>query len=468
MRHRIFLTGDARQSGFSPDDPSNYGLGPNDIPWVDVPDISDVPGAWEAGKDPYADYADAVIASLKDYVTGGVVTGRANFVAEVRAWRSNQAALEKAIKARMSVSQAEVNAFLNAQNKVTTYLQQFMNGSGWFHDAPIPQDVRADIDGTLKNLYGELAEELKDRLNEWEASMNPPEANLFFDTLRAFSAGMQAGDELAEQYRGTMRTIVHGASRVAIGFVPFVGTALDLCEAVTGKEWCMPSGRPLTTGERIWSGIGFGIGKAVKVWKGVKTAAISSEGKAVAAGIVGLGDDLSKLLRLKQLPGWRGLNYAKHVDLDKLHEAAKTYERQVLQMLVEKEGHQILAPSDKAAKVLLGIKNTGPGTDIACDMITVTKNDTLVLSEVKGIVDGTVDVKHALEQLKNVVKALNKKELGNGVERVQIFVPKGSESKFNGEFVIKEGVKLFDNNTNKFVTLKNQDRPDLIVQVVEL
>jgi hypothetical protein len=47
---------------------------------------------------------------------------------------------------------------------------------------------------------------------------------------------MQAADELAEQYRDTMKTIVHGASRVAIGFVPFVGPALDLCEAVTGHS----------------------------------------------------------------------------------------------------------------------------------------------------------------------------------------------------------------------------------------
>lgn len=211
------------------------------MPWVEVPDISNVPGAFDPANDPYAAYADDVIASLEANVSGNQVIGRATFIATVRAWRTNQAALQKAILARMSVSQAETNAFLNAQNKVTSYLQKFVDASGWFLDAPIPLDIRAEVDGPLKNLYGVLAEDLKDRLNAWDAKWNPPEANLFFDTLRAFSAGMQASEEIAQEYRETMRSIVHGASRVAIGFVPFVGTAMDLCEAVTGKEWCMHS-----------------------------------------------------------------------------------------------------------------------------------------------------------------------------------------------------------------------------------
>jgi hypothetical protein len=64
---------------------------------------------------------------------------------------------------------------------------------------------------------------------------------------------------------------------------------MDICEAVTGKEWCLPSGRTLTTGERVFSGIGFGVVKVVKVWKGISSAAISTEGKGVAAAIEALG-----------------------------------------------------------------------------------------------------------------------------------------------------------------------------------
>ena len=465
-----FITGDARQNGFSPDDPSNYGLGPNDVPWVDVPDISDIPGAFDPANDPYAAYADAVIASLNEYVVGGVVTGRANFVAEVRAWRSNQAALQKAIQARMSVSQAETSAFLNAQNKVTGYLQKYMNDAGWFKDAPVPQDVRADVDGVLKNLYGPLAEDLKDRLNEWEASINPPEASLFFDTLRAFSAGMQAGEEIAQQYRDVMQTIVHGATRIGIGFVPFVGPALDLCEAVSGHEYCLPSGRMLTTGERVFSGIGFGVGKLVKVWKGVGSAAISGEGKVAAAGIVELGDDLAKLLRAQHVKSWRTLVWQSHWDIGELWMANSIYERKAMQSLMENEGHRVLAPGDKIVRKLVGIPESGSaGTTIACDFLTVTKDDKLVLGEVKGILGGEVDVDHAVKQLRNVVKALNGKKdaygktLAASIERVQIFVPKDSVSKFSADFTEEAGLLLFQ---NKPVTLKNQGWPALIVQVV--
>ena len=74
-------------------------------------------------------------------------------------------------------------------------------------------DVRADVDGRLKNLYGTLAEDLKDRLNAWDAKWNPPEANLLFDTVRAFAAGMEAAGEFAQNYVHVMKAIVHGASR---------------------------------------------------------------------------------------------------------------------------------------------------------------------------------------------------------------------------------------------------------------
>jgi hypothetical protein len=62
-----------------------------------------------------------------------------------------------------SVSLAETNAFLNAENKVTGYLQPFMDSAGWLHDANVPPDARANIDGVLKNFYADQAEQLKER-----------------------------------------------------------------------------------------------------------------------------------------------------------------------------------------------------------------------------------------------------------------------------------------------------------------
>ncbi|XXX56794.1 hypothetical protein WMF19_01530 [Sorangium sp. So ce124] len=55
-----------------------------------------------------------MLAALEEAdVSGRVVIFRADFVANVRAWRANSAALEIALRDRMGVSLAETNAFLN-------------------------------------------------------------------------------------------------------------------------------------------------------------------------------------------------------------------------------------------------------------------------------------------------------------------------------------------------------------------
>ncbi|WP_437754041.1 hypothetical protein [Sorangium sp. So ce1389] len=46
------------------------------MPWVEVPDIAEVDGAFDEGRDPYAAYADAVIGALEADVSGGVVVAR--------------------------------------------------------------------------------------------------------------------------------------------------------------------------------------------------------------------------------------------------------------------------------------------------------------------------------------------------------------------------------------------------------
>src|SRR5262249_16646094 len=127
----------AIDAGFNPDDPSGYALGPNDVPAVEIPDISGVPGAFTPGNDPYDAYADAGIAALGEDVSHGEVVGRADFVAQVRAWRANEAALLKALMMN-GASQAETSAFLNGQNKVTAYVQKFMDAQGWFKDTAAP------------------------------------------------------------------------------------------------------------------------------------------------------------------------------------------------------------------------------------------------------------------------------------------------------------------------------------------
>jgi hypothetical protein len=161
-----------------------------------------------------------------------------------------------------------------------------------------------------------------------------------------------------------------------------------------------------------------------------------------------------------------------HPNLGELTEIGSIYEREVLRRLLEDEGQYVLAHSDKAVQDLLGLKINSPtGSSMACDFLTFTEKNMLHLSELKGKGGGTVDILHALQQLRNVMKALEIKKLPDGtplayfVERVQIFVQKGSKPLFNGKYTEEAGQLVFKGEP---VTLSGQGRPDLIVQVVEM
>jgi hypothetical protein len=112
------------------------------------------------------------------------------------------------------------------------------------------------------------------------------------------------------------------------------------------------------------------------------------------------------------------------------------------------------------------------GSFMSCDFITVSKDNKLNLAEVKGFDgDGLVDVEHAVQQLRNIAKAIGIRQLPNGqsmvaeLGTVRLFVPAGSVSKFKGPMT-EDGGKLVIEQTGKLVTLAGQNRPDLIVQVV--
>ncbi|MDI3290780.1 hypothetical protein [Polyangium sp. 15x6] len=451
------VTGEARAAGFSPDDPFEYSLTSSEVPWVEVPDVSGAAGAFEPGKDPYAAYADAVIDALSQDVQGGKVILRGDFVTNVRAWRSNTAAIEKALAARVSVSQAETSAFLQAQIRVTDFVRQYMDASDWFLDSPVPADVRAQVDGVLKNAFADLAEQMKESLNVWEAIALGPEQGSFIETVRAFAGAMSFVGEGAAAYAEVMQTLVHASSRIAIGFVPYAGPALDLCEAVTGKLFCLPGGKDLTTGERVFSAIGFGIGSVIVPMKGVKNTGVNPGAKEVAQQVVNLGDELGLALKDRFITNWKGLGVP-HGSVELITDFANEFERKAILHLMKDKGHKVLGVGG-SVRDALGILKTSPAPDFA----TISKTDGLVLSEVKAVTTGKVPVDDVLKQLNNAVKTLNGKNLGGLVERVQIIAPKGAGYK---NYCIPKDGKLFNFDKKTFVTLS--ERPDLVVHVVEL
>ncbi|NUQ79787.1 MAG: hypothetical protein HUU21_40305, partial [Polyangiaceae bacterium] len=428
----------AEADGFDPDDPAGYGLGAAETPWVEVPDVSNVKGAFEDGFDPYAAYADAVLATLSGFVQNGQVVARGSFAANVRAWRENQAALEKALLERESVSKAETNAFLKAQIKVTAYVFQYMSTSYWYLDSPVPADLRAEIDGILQIRFGPLADEMKDNLNQWDGPLDLEETQLV-ETIRAFAGAVSAVSEVLVPYAEVMQTLVHATSRIAVGFVPVVGPTLDLCEAVTGKMFCLPFAKDLSTEERIMSAVGFGAGSVLKAWGAVKNAGVNPGAKVVAQKVLSLREEFALALQASRRTTYKTLRGA-------VGPITNEFEAQAGLHLMKNEGRALIGAGDDGVRKVLGIpKDSKPNTIIgkAPDYLSATKGNKLALSEVKG---GNIDPQDVIDQLTNALDKLKELNLAGDVERVELIIKKGAMMK-DDNYKIWNGflVKILDN-----------------------
>ncbi|WP_434045350.1 MULTISPECIES: hypothetical protein [Sorangium] len=451
-------TQDARAEGWDPDDPWSYALGESEVPWVEVPDIAEVDGAFDEGRDPYAAYADAVIAALEADVSGGVVVARADFVANVRAWRENSAALEMALRDRMGVSLAETNAFLKAQNRIAGVVRQYMDASDWFVDSPVPADLRAAVDTVLKPRFDALADQMKDRLNQWTGDGLDLEQTQLYQTISAFAGAMSTVGDGFEAYAGVMQTLVHATTRIGVGFVPVVGPALDLCEAVTGKAFCLPSGQELSDEERIFSGLGFGLGAVGPMWRAVKTSSgLRPAAIRVAGEIAEIEEAFAQIVKTNRVRGYKGLPGAittKPVDI---------FEKKAAKFLVD-DGRSLVGVGDDGVRRVLGIlKESRPGTieGMAPDFVSVSSGHKLILSEAKG--GGTIPVSDVRNQLTNAMEAVTKKGLAGDVERVELIMEQGA--KFNPEkFTVKDGY-LFDTETGKTVTLKGFNEFIMVIRL---
>jgi hypothetical protein len=245
---------------------------------------------------------------------------------------------------RTGVSQAETNAFLTAQNRVTAYVQQFMDASDWFKDTAAPPALRAYVDGILLQIFGPYALEMRDNLNLYPNDAIDLSQTQLFQTIEAFAGAMSAVSDSAQAYADVMGTLVHATTRIGIGFVPYVGPALDLCEAVTGKEWCLPSGKELSTEERIFSGVGFAISGVVKVWGGVKNAGISPAATVVAEDIAQFGEELATLMRANRKTFYKTLDGAITT------KAMNDFERKAALYLMKNEGRAMIGVGDDGVR----------------------------------------------------------------------------------------------------------------------
>ncbi|WP_437997446.1 hypothetical protein WMF26_42790 [Sorangium sp. So ce185] len=443
-------TQDARAEGWDPDDSWNYALGQSEVPWVDVPDIAEVDGAFDEGRDPYAGYADAVIAALEAGVSGGVVVARADFVANVRAWRENSAALEIALRDRMGVSLAETNAFLKAQNRITAYVRRYMDASDWFVDTPVPADLRLYVDTVLKPRFDALADQMKDSLNQWTGDGLDLEQTQLYQTISAFAGAMSTIGEGVEAYAEVMQTLVHATTRIGVGFVPVVGPVLDLCEAVTGKAFCLPSGQELSDEERIFSGVGFGLGAIGPMWRAVKTSSgLRPAAIRVAGEIAEVEEAFAQIVKTNRVRGYKNLRGAITTA------AVNIFEKKAAKFLVD-DGRALIGVGDDGVRRVLRIpKESRPRTieGMAPDFVSLRGGKELILSEAKG--GDRVVAEDVIDQLTNAMDALKTKwGLDGDVARLELIMKQGATFD-NKNIGVRDGY-MVNLLTGKPVTVGNK------------
>ncbi|WP_437974262.1 hypothetical protein WMF11_37825 [Sorangium sp. So ce295] len=422
------------------------------MPWVEVPDIAEVEGAFDEGRDPYAAYADAVLAALEADVSGRVVVLRADFVANVRAWRANSAALEIALRDRMGVSLAETNAFLKAQNRITGFVRQFMDASDWFEDSPVPADLRAQVDTVLKPRFDALADQMKDSLNQWTGDGLDLEQTQLYQTISAFAGAMSTVSEGFEAYAEVMQTLVHATTRIGVGFVPVVGPTLDLCEAVTGKEWCLPDGRELSDEERIFSGLGFGLGAVGHIWHGVAAAgALPPRGIRIAGEIAAVDKVVVKGFEVWRLRGFKTLKG--HVT----EAGFNTFEKAAISHMT-REGRALLGVGDEGVREMLKM----PASVKAPDFVTVSRGQKLIVSEVKG--GNEIKVKEMIQQLSSGMEGLRQRGVVGDVEQVELIMARGGKFSPENTYSIKDGY-LFNVKKGKREPLNGFNTPIRVIQL---
>ncbi len=167
---------------------------------------------------------------------------------------------------RAGVSQAEWNAFLAAEARVTTYISTWVDPAGWFRDCPLTLEDKLVVDSPQLAQFQDLAKAIKRGLNGWRGAQATMEQRGVMDTLTAVAFGISGLDEEPEETRQQVRAILDGAvvaigevTKIGVGMSP-IGDFIDICELVTGREMCNPFGAELGMGGRIAAGIGVVIG----------------------------------------------------------------------------------------------------------------------------------------------------------------------------------------------------------------
>jgi hypothetical protein len=282
------VTAKARDDGWNPNQLDNYGTSifGNDVPQVAAPDVGSK-SQFDPRQDPYDQVANDVIARLQNTLKDGRVADRAQYAAIVRAWRTNQRAIEDIIRERATVNGEESAAFIRAQDKVLEFVRHHMDPNDWFVDSPASPELKRLVDGVIRQRFAAVAQAIKDGVNLW-TTRGPREQALEDMTVSMGSVLENGYDQEPDEVKGVVTRVLGWVStsvQLGLGFTP-VGDVIDACEAITGWEMCDVNGEQLQVWERVASGLGVVVGSG-KFWQVVGSSVVGAKiASTYLAGVV--------------------------------------------------------------------------------------------------------------------------------------------------------------------------------------
>lgn len=231
---------------------------------------TDSPSDFNEESNTYIEYQNRTLSLLSSY---SLKQDSYNFNLTVKNWSDKINFFHQINITRGSlVTLKELNVFNNSIIKVRTFIE-----SNSPKITNIPEDVRRNIDEDIKPYEPEKAEELKSALSNWKSGETTEKQKLVLDTIRAIGAGYQGLDTLeddrveAKLVLGRVLSqaidVAKDISRLVVAFTP-LNDFVDFCEIVTGRNFCLPDQRLLSTSERGFTAIGLFIGTG-NFWRGI-------------------------------------------------------------------------------------------------------------------------------------------------------------------------------------------------------
>ncbi len=239
------------------------------LPQIDISSLSMISGTTPVQVDNinyYRQYAEQTKDQLQSLAISG---NNREFVLAAKQWLINSNALQEQLSSQLISTPQEWEALTQAFEDVESYVFTVVDQDFWFLDSPVTQQQREALK-SINNYSQQYGEMIEHNLRSWRSDDMTQDKQDLLTTLEAAGNGIEASmengqnEDFDDLLFGLATSIREGS--ICAAKVMITGDFGDFYEVVIGKDLC--SGEQLTTGERLFSSLGFVAGNG-HFWRGV-------------------------------------------------------------------------------------------------------------------------------------------------------------------------------------------------------